>query len=61
VLVVFGRDDPFLLAGALSDLPSLVTGPLTIKRIPGGHFVLRDAPRPVRSAVTGWLASQQPA
>ena len=57
-LVVFGRDDPFLLADDLSDLPSLVTGPLTIKRIRGaGHFVLEDAPRPVVSAVTGWLAS----
>ena len=56
VLVVYGRDDRFLLATALSDLPSLVTGPLTIKKIRGGHFVLRDAPRPVASAVTGWLS-----
>lgn len=56
-LMIYGLDDPYLLAGAIDGVWGYVDAPFTLQAVPGaGHFVQHDAPDEVRSAITGWLS-----
>ncbi len=56
VLVIHGLDDPYLLAAGLNGTWEWIAHELTIVTIPGvGHFVHREAPERVRTAVAAWM------
>jgi pimeloyl-ACP methyl ester carboxylesterase len=60
VLMIHGLKDQFLLPGALDGTWNWVEGELTLVTIPqAGHFVHRDAPERVTSALLGWLTRAQ--
>ena len=56
VLIIHGLDDPYLLAAGLNGTWDWIDHELTIVTIPGaGHFVHRDEPARVRSAIASWM------
>jgi epoxide hydrolase 4 len=56
-LVIYGREDPFVLVDVLGGTWDYVDRPLEIDVIPGaGHFVQNDARDRVNDRLAGWLA-----
>lgn len=56
-LVIYGRQDVFLLPSALSNTWNWVDNELTVLTLPSvGHFAQHDAPERVNQAIRNWLA-----